>query len=352
MLVAASILSKDASEVSLSWLVRREELRNRLKEDGLRVYFQNATAHLNFSPKEDEDLASFFTKELQVLRRLDQEFQKHPSINISLKDSLLAQDLSELRAEEPEVILCCVKAYDLLALRAALRDLPAIKIFVCNGFWLNPGLDLGVLYGGGFSRENLLCAVKGGKLVIGRVKSPYTDFLISFTEENQGGALVYSLEELEILETLSRNVNEELLTVEIEIDIYSKMLKKAIVNCVVNALSAICLSQNGFLLEKWARNVWASVLFEIHSALRAAHFLPPNSEEFTLNALSQEVEDVCKLTGGNLSSMLIDVLRGRRTEIRQLNQVIASLGARYGVPTPMNNLLVELIEKCSSPASG
>ncbi|MFX1577776.1 MAG: ketopantoate reductase family protein, partial [Promethearchaeota archaeon] len=45
----------------------------------------------------------------------------------------------------------------------------------------------------------------------------------------------------------------------------------------------------------------------------------------------------------NRTSMLQDILRGRKTEIEFLNGKIVELGTRHKIPTPVNETLTQLI---------
>ena len=61
-------------------------------------------------------------------------------------------------------------------------------------------------------------------------------------------------------------------------------------------------------------------------------------------ALEEQVLRVADLTKGNVSSMLQDVRSGRRTEVEYINGYIDDLGAEYGVPTPVNATLRNLVK--------
>jgi len=58
----------------------------------------------------------------------------------------------------------------------------------------------------------------------------------------------------------------------------------------------------------------------------------------------EKVESVCKATGGNVSSMLQDVLNKKRTEIDFINGAIVKLGQSLDIPTPINYTLTNLIK--------
>ena len=47
----------------------------------------------------------------------------------------------------------------------------------------------------------------------------------------------------------------------------------------------------------------------------------------------------------NKPSLLQDMLKGRRTEIDQLNGYVSNRGVALGVATPMNNLVTELLKQ-------
>ncbi len=57
-----------------------------------------------------------------------------------------------------------------------------------------------------------------------------------------------------------------------------------------------------------------------------------------------QVRKVCQLTSANISSMLQDVLKKKRTEIDFINGVIVGEGQGYGIPMPVNSLLTRLVK--------
>lgn len=60
--------------------------------------------------------------------------------------------------------------------------------------------------------------------------------------------------------------------------------------------------------------------------------------------LQQEVSRVIQRTSLNYSSMLVDTWKGRETEIEHLNGYIRRMGRQYGIPTPTNDLLYNLVK--------
>jgi len=57
----------------------------------------------------------------------------------------------------------------------------------------------------------------------------------------------------------------------------------------------------------------------------------------------QKCELVCKATAKNVSSMLQDVLKKKRTEIDFINGAIVRQGSNYNIPTPTNEILASQI---------
>ena len=57
-----------------------------------------------------------------------------------------------------------------------------------------------------------------------------------------------------------------------------------------------------------------------------------------------KVEAVCEATSSNISSMLQDVLRKKRTEIDYINGAVTRQGKALGIPTPVNDVLTNLVK--------
>ncbi|NLM07960.1 MAG: hypothetical protein GX215_03380 [Clostridiales Family XIII bacterium] len=54
-------------------------------------------------------------------------------------------------------------------------------------------------------------------------------------------------------------------------------------------------------------------------------------------------KDVCKATAANKSSMLQDILNGKKTEIEMINGAVCREGRSLGITTPVNSVLTNLI---------
>ncbi len=126
-------------------------------------------------------------------------------------------------------------------------------------------------------------------------------------------------------------------------DLEGTIWNKLIINVGINALTAITRLKNGELLEhEGTREIMSKVVAEA-VAVAGARGIKIAAE----NPLAQ-VEEVCRLTAKNISSMLQDILASRRTEITAINGAIVKLGAEAGVPTPINTTLTALIRTIES----
>jgi len=122
-------------------------------------------------------------------------------------------------------------------------------------------------------------------------------------------------------------------------DLEGLLWGKLIINVGINALTAILRVPNGALAEiDEARALMEEAVEEAVRVARAKGIgLPYDNPQ-------RRVREVCLATAENLSSMLQDVLRRRPTEIEVINGAIVREAARFGIPTPVNRLLVQLVK--------
>ncbi len=112
--------------------------------------------------------------------------------------------------------------------------------------------------------------------------------------------------------------------------------RKLTMNCVINPLTALLRVPNNEIAVERLRDVRMGIVDEcVRVAEREGVILDGDLEvEISRAAASYS----------NISSMLQDVTRGRRTEIGFLNGRISELGWKYGIPTPYNDVLTALIK--------
>jgi 2-dehydropantoate 2-reductase len=126
-------------------------------------------------------------------------------------------------------------------------------------------------------------------------------------------------------------------------DLESTIWSKLIINVGINALTAITRLNNGRLIEfEGTRRIMKDAVIEA-AAVAAARKI-----ELSQKDPLPQVEEVCRLTATNVSSMLQDVLAKRRTEIEAINGAVARLGKEIGVATPVNSTLSLLVRTIES----
>jgi len=121
---------------------------------------------------------------------------------------------------------------------------------------------------------------------------------------------------------------------EISRDANSIIWGKLAVNAGINPLTALLEVRNGQLLNN---NVWTKVLHG--AALEARNVALAQKVQLPYADVIARVNEICKMTSNNFSSMLQDIQRGAKTEIDFICGAIVTAGKRAGVQTPINSFL-------------
>jgi 2-dehydropantoate 2-reductase len=133
--------------------------------------------------------------------------------------------------------------------------------------------------------------------------------------------------------------NKAGLETRISRDIKGLLWSKLIINVGINALTAITRLNNGRLIEfEGTRKILREAVTE---AIRIAK---RKRIKLIYDDPLAKVEAVCEATATNVSSMLQDVLRKKRTEIDFINGVIVRQGQELGIPVPVNSILLDLVK--------
>lgn len=126
-------------------------------------------------------------------------------------------------------------------------------------------------------------------------------------------------------------------------DIKGLAWSKLIINVGINALTAITRLPNGKLTEfEGTKRILRDAVTE------ATRIAKRKRIKLIYDDPLAKVEAVCESTSANISSMLQDVLRKKRTEIDFINGVIVRLGQELGIAVPTNRLLVDLVKTIES----
>jgi len=132
-------------------------------------------------------------------------------------------------------------------------------------------------------------------------------------------------------------------------NIEGELWLKLLCNCALNAISALGHARYGQI----AQNSDAKLLMQhiIDEVLAVAHgggvVLPGIRDRESGMAAALEIATQMP---GALSSTAQDLDRGRPTEIDALNGCVARLGAKLGIPTPVNHALFTLVKLAEQKA--
>lgn len=125
-------------------------------------------------------------------------------------------------------------------------------------------------------------------------------------------------------------------------DIRGIIWTKLLVNAAINPLTALIGCTNGQLLkDEGLLMIMKNIVDEGQKVALSAGI-----ELFQEDMLTY-VKSVCVATKDNKSSMLMDILRGRRTEIEAINGMVVSLGEKNQLETPVNQCLTRLVHSLS-----
>ena len=144
------------------------------------------------------------------------------------------------------------------------------------------------------------------------------------------------LEESEISKKILNILNKAGLKAEISANIEERIWKKLIVNCVMNTLSAIFKVENRAL--RHVPDLIRSIIQELVTVAEKEDFKFDEKETFGM------VMEIIEKSGKNKSSMLQDILKGRKTEIDFLNGKIVELAEKHNVKVPVNRTLVRMVK--------
>lgn len=122
-------------------------------------------------------------------------------------------------------------------------------------------------------------------------------------------------------------------------DIKGLLWSKLIINCGINALTALTRLNNGRLIEfDGSSRVLRDAVTEAVKVAKKKRI------KLIYDDPLAKVEAVCEATETNVSSMLQDILKKKRTEIDSINGVIVRQAKSLGINVPVNSVLVDLVK--------
>ncbi len=132
-------------------------------------------------------------------------------------------------------------------------------------------------------------------------------------------------------------IQEMGIEVESSLDMRKEEWGKAVVNAAINPITAIVGCENGKLeQDERLSRLWRDVVTECVK-------LAPQDLGLELVATQDLVQQVILHTGPNRSSMLQDVIAGRKTEVEHINGAFVQQAEDSGRSAPLNGCLVSLV---------
>ena len=125
---------------------------------------------------------------------------------------------------------------------------------------------------------------------------------------------------------------------EASMNIDGLIWKKAFINLTINPLTALFDRPIGMVAQ--CEDAWALGRQEIAEAVQVAN---ASGQSFSYDEICDYVYQVLYGAREGTTSMRTDIHAGRQTEIAYLNGAVAELGKQYGIPTPYNAMMTQLI---------
>jgi 2-dehydropantoate 2-reductase len=234
-----------------------------------------------------------------------------------------------------DLILNCVKAYDTRIVAQILQTIEPGPFFLT----LQNGVGNVEILGEYLPRAKILAGITShGATDLGPGQVRHA---------GQGDTFIgygFSKEDIDPLQDPQLNQVKELLTkagfvTQVVPKVENLIWSKLLVNVGINALTALTRLPNGKLLE------FSGTEEILEEAVREGISVGKKKGiEFIYPDLPAQVKKVCRLTGSNISSMLQDVVKKKRTEIDFINGVIMREGGHFRIPVPVNTLLTRLVQ--------
>jgi len=227
---------------------------------------------------------------------------------------------------DADLIIICVKSYDTAT---AVAGLPSDLSADCAVLTLQNGLGNVELIAERFGVERAYAGTTAlGATLIGPGHVRHS---------GKGVTVVgrYEAAPDQNVERIVRTLDDAGLEARATEDVTVALWNKVIVNAAINPLTALTGVRNGRLVEiPEAHRLLVRVVKECTEVART---------KGVVDDPSPRVEEICVRTAQNVSSMLQDVLKARKTEIGSINGAILKEARSEGIPAPVNAVLTHLV---------
>ncbi|MDS0525993.1 2-dehydropantoate 2-reductase [Clostridium sp. SHJSY1] len=150
------------------------------------------------------------------------------------------------------------------------------------------------------------------------------------------GMIIYNEEKLSKIEKVFKECNIETKIYE---NIQEIIWRKLFINMSLNSITAILRCKVGYIYDsKYATHILENILSEAVD-VAIADGMDFNKDEIIKNIQKHIHEDFYEI----ITSMNQDVSNKRETEIDHINGAVVKAGKEYGIPTPYNEFVVNII---------
>lgn len=143
---------------------------------------------------------------------------------------------------------------------------------------------------------------------------------------------------MENVERMAEGLRAAGLEVQVHENVMNAIWHKLLANVAINGMSALLETKNGFVDANPYAHEAARMLVE--EAIVVANACGCTLEH---NAELEHAFEVARMTDETISSMVQDVTHHKETEIRIITGAVCRLGREHHVPTPCNDLLLQLV---------
>ncbi len=240
--------------------------------------------------------------------------------------------LSEIETVDftPDIIVICVKAHSLAAVLEEMKGSGLLDgrlknaaiLLLMNGMGNREMFKLpshevfeGITSNGVVFSENGMIELKGkGKTIL---EGRFPESLKKFFEER---------------------FQEKGFEIEFLADFKVHQWNKLFANAVINPITALTREKNGIVLSVHLKGLVQRTVEECVEVAKGEGF------DFNSDDVQSFVFSIAAKTSMNTSSMLQDVLKGKRTEIDSINGHIVHLARKRSIPVPANEALYSLVK--------
>ncbi len=300
-------------------------------------------------------VAPYWREHVQFMRQHGLKIDGCRGEHLAKVKALHIDDLNELKYKI-DILFIALKAYD------TERMLTLMKPYLAKDAWV-VSFQNGVM-------EDVIASIVGKSNTIGcsiilsasmwepgRVTQEGKPDGVFFTIGELNGQITSRTKELaRILELCGQT--------KIITNIWGQLWTKLLMNCMVNTMEGITgYTTDELYREERTRHVLKLIAAEVAEVADALgyHMEPALGIDAELwrksaSSPSPEIDQAMHKHGemyrGSHSSMLQDIIKGRRTEIDELNGYVVEKGKEVGVPTPVNKAAVSLLKEVESGRLG